>query len=734
MAAPTYGSIGDYLTGASAASAVVDAPASIATGDIILVFLYKENAAAVTPASGFTLIGTAANTASASQDQWSYAFWKRATGSEPSTYTFSWTGSTWRAAVAVRVVDSAPSGSPIDDSDFTVDAASDTTTPTASVTTTGPDRLIVWCGSAWDDGTWTVNQPTGYTSRLTTPANRLLSVGTATQATAGVVNAGTATTSGSVTHNAILLALLPADFVVGPVTDSGTGDDSTLTVDKTDIVTTQTDSGTGTETATVFADWNAFTDSGTGDDALAVEILVDVVVTDSATGTETIEVADFIGNDLTDAGTGDDVIDVVRTNFVAVTDSGVGTDTTPLEQQRLLTDSGAGTEVLVGLGTPNLTDSGTGSEIIEIQDIPFTQVLPPSRLGNLYDLLVMARIPQPSGAPMFLEVGPIEWSDLTWSNELKAPSDLSVGCQLSSLSSEIIARLRDLATFPCELWLYRNGRLVFAGPIQGGNADGEKVTLSAKGILAYLRHMFVTADLVYKNIDQHMIVKGLVDHWQNQTYGNYGIDTTSLAPSGVIREVTYLKTELHNIAQRIEEMGKSGEGFDFEVDPETRQLQLWSPQKGVDRSSGEDAVVFDSRNITSSSVMFSAGPADIATAGFGTGTAVSGDGTTYSTVTNDELMAKFGRAGVAGTWDQVPNQTTLDAHVAGMVNARDSQLMVPGPDAKDTPDAELFSYGVGDTVLYQPNELLTISAAFRIRKQIVKVAGSGQESVTLEFV
>lgn len=492
-----------------------------------------------------------------------------------------------------------------------------------------------------------------------------------------------------------------------------------------------TDSGTGTDTVTSILRASDLTDSGIGTDDLVATVLAPNL-TDSGTGSDAILVEAFTPVDLTDTGTGSDTVTVDKTDLISLTDSGTGTDTASGFATTDLTDSGAATDDLTGLNRL-LTDSGVGTETITVLDIPFTQVLPPSRLGNLYDLVVMARVPQQTNAPLFLDVDPIEWTELAYTSELSAPSELQAGCQISSLTPVLIERFRNLATNPVELWLYRNGRLVFSGPLRGGQVNGEQLTLTAKGVLDYLKHMYVTQDLTYKAVDQHTIVKNLVDHWQNLDYGNFGINTSNISPSGVTRDVTYLKNELHNIGQRVEDLSRAAQGFDVEVDPETRSLLLWHPQRGVDRSSGEDAVVFDSRNITSSSVVFSAAVNDIATEAFGTGNAVAGDGPKYATASNAELRAKYGRAGVTGTWSEVGDQASLDNHVQALVDARAEALIVPGPETRETPDSDVTSYAVGDTVLYQPNELLMVSAPFRIRKRTVRVTGSGRESVSLEF-
>lgn len=610
----------------------------------------------------------------------------------------------------------------------------------AATSPTTPNALLIaaWAGIEFTTGTITFTPPGTMIERQEQQHADVSALMVATQALTSSGSTGTriatatpGTTGGGWAGKMFAISGPQAD-PIDPGAETGTGDE-TITVDKTDWKNL-TDSGATIEALDVLVDWPALTESGTGDETLVVDqvTLIDLLA-ESGTGDDALEVVEFEANDLIETGTGDETIDVVRTTFVDLTDSGAGDDPIGLEFQWPLTDSGTGVETMVGLGTPSITDSGVGSEEIFIVDIPFTQVLPPSRLGNLYDLVVVARVVQQSGPPSFIEIDPIEWTDLTLTEELLNGQDLQASCQISSLSPTIIAALQDLGSQPVELWLYRNGRLVFAGPLRNGNTDNLRLTVTAKGAADYMRQMFVRADLVFKDVDQATIVKTMVDQHQATDFGHYGINTASITPTGVLREITYLKAELQNVAQKVQDLAKSADGFDFEVDPESRNLEIWFPGKGVDKSTGEDAVVFDSRNITSSSMAFSAGPDDIATEAFGTGTAVSGDGTSYGAVTNSELLARYGRSTIAGTWDGVPDQNTLNGLLQGMLNVRVTQLVVPGPDARDTPDSSITAYGVGDTVLYQPNELLTVASAYRIRKRSVKVTSAGQESVSLEF-
>jgi hypothetical protein len=349
-----------------------------------------------------------------------------------------------------------------------------------------------------------------------------------------------------------------------------------------------------------------------------------------------------------------------------------------------------------------------------------------------YELVAVARVPQVAGPPMFLEVDPIDWTDLTWSESLKEPSTLSATVKIDTLAESILQRLRTPHIAPTELWLHRNGGRVFAGPLLGGRVSGESLSLEASGVLAYTRWMHVVADLAFTGIDQNVIVAALINQWQNQEYAHYGIDTTQVGVSGVLRTISYPYTELHKIADRITDLAEVADGFDLAIDPTSRQLELYHPIRGVDRSTGEDAIIFDLRNVTSSDITFSVGPADLASDGLGTATSTGSAAPLVATFANPELRAQFGRTGITGSF-QVGDQGALDAAVQALVDARGQVLLIPGPNARVSLDADLSAYDVGDTIGYQAHARLTASGAWRIRKRTVRVSTTGTESVAVEF-
>lgn len=553
----------------------------------------------------------------------------------------------------------------------------------------------------------------------------------ATVAGGGTTSTTFATNGGS---DALSLAIVVFghDIVPVNVTDSGEGAE-TVAVAQTEI-RDLTEAAPGVDVGTVFADPAPLTDSGASTDTITIDELVDVVVTDSGASTETILVADFIGNDFVDAGAGVDTIALARTNFVDLTDSGDGVDTPSLlTQLNVLTDSGAGVEVVSGGSSPLFVDSGEGIDALFVTVIPFTQVLPLIE-GTIYDLVVVARVQQVSGPPTFIQVDPIEWKSLTYSNTLSQPQELRASCLISSLTEPVLQRLRRLHELATELWLFRDGKQVFAGPLQGWQTTGEDLTISCKGLLSYLRSMVVHTDQRFTNVDQLTIARTLVDQWQALDYGDFGIDTSGVIESGQLRSEDFLRDELHNVGVRVEELGKLAMGFDAEIDPASRRLQLWHPRKGVDRSAGEDAIVFDARNITSGDILCSVVGGDLASEAYGTAGSAGADDAKFSTASNDELRARYGRTAVTSTWSDVKDQVTLDLYTQGLLEARSEVLLVPGPKCRVTPDADLDDYAVGDSIAYDLANQLGINGAFRIRKQTITVSSTGQESVDLEFV
>lgn len=352
-----------------------------------------------------------------------------------------------------------------------------------------------------------------------------------------------------------------------------------------------------------------------------------------------------------------------------------------------------------------------------------------------YEVMMMARLPRQSGFPALLEVDAIDWLSIKWSNVLNRPQELELTCLIGGLTDPVLQRLRYPDRLATELHVYRDGVTVFAGPLMSGRKRGEQVTLTARGLLSYLRFMVIAEDFwVPSSTDQHLLVRSMVDYAQNLQYGHFGIDTSEALSSGVDREGFWKADELHNVADRVEELSGRRNGFDVEVNPATRRLQLWYPRKGVDRSTGDDAVVFDHRNITSDDVMFSVAPDDLASHAIGTGRSTDGNETLRAEAENTGLKAAFGRAVATQSFADATDQTTLQDYVNGLLDERDQTLWVPGPEVRVDPDSDPTSYDVGDDVWFDAGGKIGVSGKFRVHTRAIDVTGTGRESATLAFV
>jgi hypothetical protein len=250
MALPTFVAAGAMdAEGTGSSSAVYTRPAGLAAGDIILFHLYKENSETVTIPSGVTAVTGSPVGVTSGNVQWHYMWWKRATASEPSTYTFSWPTAEYRAGQCAAYRGCPSTGTPFDVLDSAAKTSSSTTTPAVAVTTTGPDRLLVWSGTSWNTGTWTA--PTGFTLRGDS-VGTVHAFATRNWPTAGATGNVIGTTDVSNTTTAWLAALLPSDGGGGVTptiesfgkTTDGTGTTSSST--NKISVSTATPSSSGT--------------------------------------------------------------------------------------------------------------------------------------------------------------------------------------------------------------------------------------------------------------------------------------------------------------------------------------------------------------------------------------------------------------------------------------------------------------------------------------------------------
>lgn len=348
---------------------------------------------------------------------------------------------------------------------------------------------------------------------------------------------------------------------------------------------------------------------------------------------------------------------------------------------------------------------------------------------HAYDLVAVARTPNQATGPTLAELGPL-YGTFTLTEVLDGPDELQVEVLVETLNEDIKVRLRDPLTYPLEVWLYRDGQIIFAGPVVGGTMRDSKLQMMSLGLLHYLRYMVLSTDYSVVATDQLTVVKDLIDSWQDQDYGDFGLVTSTMGTSGVTRDISLPgSTEPQIIYEVVYALGQANNGFDLWVDPSTREVAPFYPERGTDLSSS----VFLERGIKSSEVRFSVGPGVVGSEFFGTATGPNSEAL-LSSASNTTVRSTFGRAGVALSIDLVDDQTLLDDFVTAYANARKTVLFSPGAELLPVAGADWEDFAVGDTVTYTFDAGLgTQTGAYRIAKRSLAVDASGTETIGVEF-
>lgn len=365
-----------------------------------------------------------------------------------------------------------------------------------------------------------------------------------------------------------------------------------------------------------------------------------------------------------------------------------------------------------------------------------------------YECVLVSRVMAQSAAPTFTELDRIiELENLFWSKELNNDGMASVSTRPERVSDLIKTRLLSPDTLPMELWIYRNGVKVYAGPVIGVQIQGvnNTITFQSRGLPYYMRWMFLTTDMTANPIDKFTAVKNLVDHWQGQDYGNFGIVTSGIGTSGDTIAIDYKRTEIVNIQEAISKLSNPelANGFDFSIDPITRALTLYDPQRGTDKSS---SVVIDERIMEGGiSVFFDLTAGDFATTVVGSATGFQLDGALWTQKTNSTRRAQFGYAGLGAKWNDIEIQSTLDGYAQALVDLHSnfgvslsgSSGEGEGGTAAIFPVTGILPTDIdpGDTVSFGPDlGFGSLSLTRDITNVNVSVNDNGEESIGLVLV
>src|SRR5690606_25962163 len=192
----------------------------------------------------------------------------------------------------------------------------------------------------------------------------------------------------------------------------------------------------------------------------------------------------------------------------------------------------------------------------EVHDPP-----PPAVHLPVYEAVLVARVPALTGVPELVVVDRLVTAGISYTHELNRPGQANLGLPVRSLSSAVKDRLANLARFPCEVWIYRDEHLDWAGEVQTLQVQGQTLTLNCSGLLGYTYRMGVTEVLTCTDTYHCEVAKALVDHGQEHEFGHCRIDTSENGAAGGTRERTDRRDDLHNIGQRLQELAAVENGI-----------------------------------------------------------------------------------------------------------------------------------------------------------------------------
>ena len=344
-----------------------------------------------------------------------------------------------------------------------------------------------------------------------------------------------------------------------------------------------------------------------------------------------------------------------------------------------------------------------------------------------YNVVSVRRTPQSSGVPVYTELGPLYASALEVKDfKSLTPAECRVTVSMGSLDSDTKTSLLDLAAAPIEVWVYRDGTRIFAGPVVGGNVNQDTVTLNSRGRSIYMSYMLVWTDKSFTSIDLFTIAKELVDDWQALTYGNFGILTASIGTLGTTRSLEIPgASEFPRVLGVLQNLSQGA--FEAWLDHDTGALEF-AAARGTDLS----ASVALERGIVDAEAGFALGPGLLASEVYAAGT--SPTAALVTSKSDATLRASFGRSGLGTNHDPVTDANHLSDLADADLAAVGTVYFSPGGEMFEVLEATYGNMEPGNTVEYSYDAGLGKQTAnVRIEKRTISVAQDGQEKLAVEF-
>jgi hypothetical protein len=307
----------------------------------------------------------------------------------------------------------------------------------------------------------------------------------------------------------------------------------------------------------------------------------------------------------------------------------------------------------------------------------------------------------PNFAPNWILVTSLQgWYGLTWADTLDGLGECQVTVSRATETTAFADWVRNDNELLAEIRVIVDGFLRWAGPITGVNAQqqaggGYVFSFRAAGLFAYLHGLVFdpTVPIAFNNVDQHVIVRQIIDAAQAIGYGNFGLDTSAITASGKLRKVNYERWDV--VGERLRQLSQIDQGFDLWIDAD-RVVHCDYPQAGSDQRQ----IIYDNRNLWGAPFVVSTGFTDylssVVTLGDVPEDSPKNTPQPAAVVTNTGAVTRIGyRAMVQNAADKTSDPATLAAVGQRALNNRIHPAMLATPNFMFG-EIEPFQLSLGD--------------------------------------
>ena len=340
-----------------------------------------------------------------------------------------------------------------------------------------------------------------------------------------------------------------------------------------------------------------------------------------------------------------------------------------------------------------------------------------------YELVVTSFTPAENGPPMLSEMASIPFAFIKYKNELNRYATWSAQINGQTLPNEVAQRLINYKTLTTEFRVYRNGRLMCAGPMASIRFNSNGVILvKGFGVGYWLKYDYlipqVTLDV---QGDLTQIARTILTTKQGYPYGNVGITADNMVDVGIDGHFELAQNKGLNAWEAISDL--EDEGFTFYITPEREFI---CPVVGVDQ---RNDIIFNRVNTSDPSILINMSADKVATV------AAITNSERRATETNDTLIKTLGRKVIHQTVDTNFTQDKVDDIAEKYLAANENPIGQLGGNVLSLQGISPVAYGLNDVLGYEFDLSWNVFfGTYAVRSISVAVTKNGTEKIITEEV